>query len=301
MAIFLLGLGLVVRRQNQVIDDLRMHIVEVQAAAGKQMEEQLELARAHERTLRVAHEKVAQLNRELEVARAAAGLESARDRASENPDLVAFQQRQLRRVMQERYGDLFERLNLPPEKLERFKQLLVEQASTRSSLRPAASEAANADSPPPDGASAPAPRTPADIETEMRALLGDAEFEIYQDFGRELTRVRPEVSRFASDAADAGHPLTTVQRTAISRLIFEATDPRLNPEAEAAGAGDPDPSTGLAPVDELILTRATEVLSPAQLEVLRNFRIHEREGLAAWRRAIEAAPEAGPPETSTKP
>ena len=91
-----------------------------------------------------------------------------------------------------------------------------------------------------------------------------------------------------------GCPLTAVQRVELSKVIFEVIDPQTNADAVAPGANTPDPATGLTPLDDRVLARATEVLSRPQLELLRTFRIQEREGLSAWRDSLSPATPGSP-------
>jgi hypothetical protein len=73
-------------------------------------------------------------------------------------------------------------------------------------------------------------------------------------------------------------------------VTFEAIDPQTNPAAVKPGSNVANPDTGLTPLDELVLERATEVLSRPQLELLKVFRIQEREGLSAWRNSLAPTP-----------
>lgn len=299
MVVFLIALIAFVWRQNHAIEGLHAQIRSEQAAAQLQHEELQRLRQEHARVREDDAQAMAQLQRELAVARAAAGLELERNGSGNDPEMAEFRQREQRRIVQERYGDLFQRLNLPQATLEEFKRLLVElESSGRKTPAPGGTTAA-ADGPETSGAdaagSASTPRTARAIHHEIYTLLGYDNYAAFERFGRELTAVRPLVRRFASDAADQGFPLSAVQRSALSRVIFEATDPQVNPDVVQPGANQPDAATGLSAIDQLVLARATDVLSAAQLELLRAFRIGEREGLAVWRRSINAAPAAPAP------
>ncbi len=288
LAVFVLVLAIFVWRQGRAIGDLHMALASEDATAAHQREAQQRELQQQKRALHDAKDSISQLQRELAVARAAAGLDTERDRLPADPAMAAYWQRHVRRIVQERYGELFGRLNLSPIALEELKRLLVELTTMDSSKAPAADATK-------DGEAAPR-RTPHEIHDDIYHLLGYEGYTTFDRYGRELTSARPMVRRFANDAADAGQPLSAVQRSALARAIFEVTDPQMNSDAVKPGAKTPDPATGLTPLDQQILSRAPDVLSSAQLDILRTFLVHEREGFDAWRNSLRA--QAG---TSSKP
>jgi hypothetical protein len=301
LAALVLVLAAFLWRQEKRIQEMRERVADAQAAIEAERETATQTARRHAEELRESAEKLAQLKRELEVARAGAGTFHEDDHASDDPEFTAFRLRQQRRLVQERYGDLFIRLKLSDEGLNQLKRLLIELLAQRSSDWSAANRTADAS--PREGAAAGATevRSAAAVEKSIAELLGPANYAEYQDFGLELTWVRPGVNRFANDAADAGQPLSAVQRTALSRMIFEATDPRYNPAMAGAAARTPDPVTNLSQLDQDVLSRASDILSPAQMELFKRFRIQEREGLTVWRKSLSAQAPAAEPEKTGQP
>ena len=126
MAVLLLALAAFLIRQNGAIDEFQRQVSAERAAFDQRAAELKLVIQERERELRDTRDKVAQLQRELSVARAAAGLETDRERSLTDPAALEFRRRQQRRMVQERYGDLFDRLALAPEALEEFKRLLIE-------------------------------------------------------------------------------------------------------------------------------------------------------------------------------
>lgn len=300
LAVFVLALALFIWRQSHVIADLQEALARRQEAEVQLRREHEQALRDRERALGELRQSVAQLQRELVVVRAAAGYDSAGGELSSGAFLSEFRLRQLRRIVQERYGELFDRLGLSPATLEQLKRLLVElENATIWAPDPGADGAAT------DAASR---RTAADIHADIYDLLGYDAYMAFDRYGRELTLARPLVRRFAIDAADAGHPLSAAQQSALSRIVFEVTDSQTNADAVKPGAHVPDAATGLTPIDQQLLARAADVLSSNQLDLFRSFRIRERENLAAWRRAVSAdgsgqggAVRAPPEATSAAP
>lgn len=283
LAVFVIVLAVFLWRQNRVIGGLHDGLAATRAGVERQHEEHQQEIRGHERALQDANDTIAQLRRELAVARAAAGLENERELPAADPAAAEHRHRQQRRMIQERYGDLFNRLNLSPVALEELKRLLLELESPPSTRDVGVAGAT-------DAGESTSRRTFAETHDQIYNLLGYEGYTAFERYTRELTSSRPMVRRFAADAADAGYPLSAVQRTALSQAIFEVTDPQISVDAITAGANNPDPATGLTPLDQKILTRAADILSSPQVELLRAFRVRERAGLAAWRDSLAAPP-----------
>jgi hypothetical protein len=286
--VFLLALIVFAWRQQSAIERLKGDYATAMATANREREAHVRVIEQHEKRHRDAQSTIAQLQRELTVARAAAGLDSGPTAADIDPAYAELRRRNQRRIIQERYGDLFVRLNLPGEQLEQLKRLLLElDRPTRPDSGGASGSASHAGL---------QPRTQAEVHHDIYTLLGYDGYQAFDRYTRELLSVRPLVRQFAHDAADSGHPLSAEQREELARTMFDVLDTQTNPLAVQPGADVPNPSTGLSPLDDLILSRAGEVLSGEQLVLLRQFRIDERQALAIWRKSL--APAADAPTTT---
>ncbi len=174
-------------------------------------------------------------------------------------------------------------LHLPPEKVGQVGNLLVEailasrdaaQAAIKLGLEPGSSEYDAAIA----GATAP-------TTDELRATLGDAGMEQLADAVRTTDELA--LSGNAMDSIclndglylnEAGVPLSVEQAAALAKIEGEfASLPWLplanNAEVSAMADEPPDPHTGLRAIDQAILKRAAQVLSPQQVEALKQGRL----------------------------
>jgi hypothetical protein len=166
-------------------------------------------------------------------------------------------------------ADVIADLNLPPDTVARFKDLLVECAHAEADAREAATKA---------GIDlATSEETEAVVEAvgkvteQIKALLGEAEFQKYAELvgAKVVWETNGAKDLIGGYFVDAGMPLSPEQTGALARAFYQEI--RARAQSGSGQMGDPDPATGLNPSQTMILEQASQALSPLQLDTLRNF------------------------------
>ncbi len=193
-------------------------------------------------------------------------------RLAHDPDYAQYNKTRQNLFIQRKYAKLFDELNLPPDKLEKFKELLAdlldvkEQAVTdpsNSSLH-AVKQAIRSQS--------------AQINQEISNLLGPAGYQEYNDYNGMLS-AQNEVNEITTEMAFEGiSPLNADQQDALAHLLHEVDNPRKNPQAKAP----PDPQSGLTPADQELLASAAANLQPEQVRAIGSYLAdnHEKQAIS---------------------
>lgn len=183
-------------------------------------------------------------------------------------------------------ADLIAGLNLPPEKLAKFKELLVERDYAESDAKDAATNAGIV----PDSSEATeaASNVMEQVDERIKALLGDTDFQKYGELtGIDLFRGNLSGGPIVGCFVDAGVPLTAEQTSALARALLHETSVRAR---DGSGQiGEPDPVTGFTPSQKMILEEVTPALSSAQMETLRSFFLNDNQ-LGSLMKAWQSVP-----------
>lgn len=190
---------------------------------------------------------------------------SLTDLAHDNPDLMNLWIANQRSQLQQRYGVLFQELNLTMAQQDKFKDVLAGESARGIDIGAAVKE---------QGLTFDDPvvkklrdDSRAQMKAELAALLGEQDFLAYQDFERTV-RVRGFVDGFAVQTA-ASDPLTPQQAEQLARALAAAS-----PSYQTGGEADP------ASIDWAAVDRAAqEFMSSAQL--------------AAWKLGVAHNPYGG--------
>ena len=187
------------------------------------------------------------------------------DLLRDNPQLAGQWVATRRAELQRRYGVMFQTLNLTLGQREKFKDIVAAKVARDTDLGAAAmAQGLDFDD--------PVIRKLADesrkqLDTELRAELGEKNFQAYQEFDRSIP-LRGFVDGFAVQVAMTD-PLTPAQATQLAEVLVAAT-----PAAEPGHSLDP------ARVDwPIVDRRAAQFLSPTQL--------------AAWKLGVAHNPAGG--------
>ena len=81
------------------------------------------------------------------------------------------------------------------------------------------------------------------------------------------------MSTYAPDFADAGVPLNAQQAAGLTQAMADANYGGKDTSSRPANYNIPDPTTGLSPHDDRIIAAASQVLTPDQVQVLKNDQI----------------------------
>jgi len=189
------------------------------------------------------------------------------DIIKDHPEFAALYAKQVRRNLDRLYGGGLNTLNLPPDQLSRLKDLLAErqmsvvdaaQATAAAGLKPGSPEWLDA-----------MKQASTTNESQITGILGDnADMTLAQLQARGA--MQNQVSNLSSEFTDAGVALTPDQSSGLVKAMLDAfywagKDMSDRP----ANYNEADPTTGLSIHDDRILNNASQVLSAAQLQVLK--------------------------------
>jgi hypothetical protein len=173
-----------------------------------------------------------------------------------DPEAQRLMSAQVRAQIEQRYAALFPKLNLSPDKLEQFKDLLVDRQQAPMDVLAAANDQGISD---PQDFQKMVQSTEADIDSQIKATIGDANDAQLQSF-QQMQAVQGLVGRLSVTLSGTATPLTPAQTTQLTQVIVQ-TQP-----APANGA------TGTAnrvQITNDTLAQAQGVLSPPQMQTLQ--------------------------------
>jgi hypothetical protein len=155
--------------------------------------------------------------------------------------------------------------DLPTDTAKRLRDLLTEREETAADAR----EMARDRKMPREQQQLVIQQSQNEVEEEIKAAVDDGTYKEIRNViaaGRYLDQVQTE---YGMDMAYNGAGLSGRQATLLALLLRQTYDRDLNPDAQSLrtkASGDP---SGISVLDQQLLTRAAGVLSPKQLEVLK--------------------------------
>jgi hypothetical protein len=197
-----------------------------------------------------------------------------------------------------RYAPLFKSLGLPPQQLDRFKQLLVDKQNSAMDVMAAArSQGITPDSR--GQLQSLMQQANRELDDGIKNLLGDSAYQQYQQFDRTQTQ-RAIVDQLATRLSYTDTPLTPQQSEQMVQLLADTAPPAPSAGAQnvvtygaariattsvgAGPAGGPLPVTvfnsmaggpGASITDEAV-NRAQSVLSPTQVGALQQLQAEQQ-------------------------
>jgi hypothetical protein len=189
------------------------------------------------------------------------------DIIKDHPEYAAIMARENRRNVLRQYGDAISELNLPRDQAAKLKDLLVERNLSTSDAQQAA-EAAGLQR----GSQAwrDAIKQATDgVDQEMTTLLGTDGRQTLQKLQLQSGMQNQIQFNYAPDLEDAGVGLTPEQSRGLAQALVSTRNPGSLPAEMRQGYNQPDPATGLSPYDNRMLEAAAQVLSPAQVQILK--------------------------------
>jgi hypothetical protein len=188
------------------------------------------------------------------------------ERMQHDPKFLALARRQNQENIQANYGDLLATLHLPADKLAKLKILLADRMDSLGDARAAASDLGLSD---PAAVAQAAKQATDEINQEIEALIGDANYSKLNDFATLQGPLRGVKQQYLSDLAYAGVPLDSDQAIALARIVRDVWDPASNPDSLAQRSQVIDPDTGYTAIDQELINRASSLLSPEQLAIIK--------------------------------
>ena len=201
-------------------------------------------------------------------------------------NLVATTQR---RALETQYAELLDALQLTPEQRTRFIDLLAErQAATTDARMKLASADISAD----ERRALAQEMQQANQATQgtIRELLGDEKFAAFRSYTDQQAE-RTQVNMLKASLASSGAPLSAEQAASLSGLMYEERKGFTFTRNPGAGAADPTAALNSQTVetnlreqeqlDERIANRAAVLLSPDQVNALRQNQAARRQAARA--------------------
>lgn len=197
------------------------------------------------------------------------------DILKDHPEYSGLYEKQIRRNVNRQYGDGLSRLNLSPAQLAQLKDLLVQKQLATIDAQGAAEDAGLQRGTPEYQAAIK--QAGQDVESQIENILGpNAENQLLQMQVRSAFQTQVTFN-YAPDFADAGAPLTPDQANGLAQAMADANYAGKDTSSRPANYNQPDPSTGLTPHEERVISNATSVLSPAQLDVLKADQLQDQQ------------------------
>ncbi|MCX6944877.1 MAG: hypothetical protein NT173_08985 [Opitutales bacterium] len=183
----------------------------------------------------------------------------------DQPEVQKLMAAQQRGALDAHYADLFKRLNLPPDQLEKFKNLLVEKQTALADVLAAARA--------PQEFRKMVAATQAEIDASIRSTLGDPAYAQYQQY-QQTQPQRNTVTQLTQALSYTSAPLTSAQAEQLVQVLASnspASKAAANPRGAlfssfGAGLGAPGPS---APITDAAVAQAQSVLSAPQVQALQ--------------------------------
>ena len=189
------------------------------------------------------------------------------DILKEHPEYTSFYEKQMRRNVERMYGDGLSTLNLPVDKLAQLKDLLTErQMSSLDAMQ--AAEAAGLQQGSPEWQAA-MKQAADEAQQQIAAILGpNADNTLAQLAMR--ARIQTAVqNNYAPDFSYAGLGLNPAQSNGLVQAMADANYAGKDTSTRPADYNVVNSDTGLSPHDQRIINSAAQVLTPAQVQLLK--------------------------------
>jgi hypothetical protein len=149
--------------------------------------------------------------------------------------LLAIQQKS---QLDARYATLFKNLNLSPEQLEKFKGLLLERQASRMDVMAAARDQGIDPRTDQKGFRALMDSAQADIDTSIKAAIGDNAFAQYKSYEQTAPQ-RGTVNQLQQSLSYTATPLTSEQSDKLVQILAQTVPQRVAAaNGQPAAAGD---------------------------------------------------------------
>jgi hypothetical protein len=199
------------------------------------------------------------------------------DAAMDRPEMQRLMALQQKAALDGRYGALFKALNLSPEKLAAFKNLLAEKEATVMDTMRAAREQGIDPRSDPEAFKKLMATTQAETNAAIKAAVGDAAFAEYQSFETTAPQ-RAVVSQLQQALSYTSEPLTSNQSEQLVQLLTANSAQNGGTTAIPADGGGRGGPFGGGPggrggntvaITTETITQAQTVLSSTQLQALQ--------------------------------
>jgi hypothetical protein len=188
------------------------------------------------------------------------------DIIKDHPEYAALYEKQMRRNVDRMYGNGLNTLNLTPDQLSQLKNLLTERQMGNIDAQQAAEASGLVQGSP--AWQAAMTQASQDVEGQLAALLGSNADALLEQLRARMGIQNQVQNNYSPDFSDAGQPLTPEQASGLIQAMADANYSGKDTSTRPANYNIPDPTSGLSPHDDRIINNATQVLSPAQIQLL---------------------------------
>lgn len=219
-------------------------------------------------------------------------------RLMENPEFVHALGRQHHAMLDTRFGALFRRLNLGADELTAFKSLLVEKENVALDVV-TVNEVLPGGPLLPDVLRASIRAAQARVEQAIHSSLGSERYAVYRDYERSLPQ-RATVAQLEQRLSYTEAPLSSAQVDAMVRVLVDyAPAAPLEPApviSMLVRAGVPEAvpilpaNAATGRVTEDVIVESRTVLSPVQVEALRELQVEQQAAAKAAELIRQVAP-----------
>lgn len=198
----------------------------------------------------------------------------------EKPEIQKLMAIQQRGALDGHFAALFKNLNLSPEQLEKFKSLLVEKQTAIADVMAAARAQGLDPRSDPQKFRELIADTQADVETNIKATLGDAAYAQYQQY-QQTAPQRNTVSQLEQSLSYTSTPLTSAQSEQLVQILASNSPANSNANNNRAavaasfgvGFGGNGPATQIT---DAAIQQAQSVLSASQVQTLQQLQATQR-------------------------
>jgi len=194
----------------------------------------------------------------------------------DRPEVQRLMALQQRAALDARYADLFKSLNLSPEQLEKFKNLLVEKSTAVMDVMAAAREQGTNPRTDRDTFRKLVADAQADVDASIRATLGEAGFSQYKEYEQTQPQ-RSVVDQLAQRLSYSSTPLSSEQAAQMVKILETTSQTQRggNNRVFIGGGGPMQLAVGggggsaRVPVTDATINQALGVLAAPQVDALR--------------------------------
>jgi hypothetical protein len=187
-----------------------------------------------------------------------------------NPEFAAAMSIQQRAALDARYGDLFKKLNLPADQLEKFKNLLLERQNARIDVMAAARESGLNPRDNRDELRKMTEQAQAEVDTVIKNTLGEGVYNQYQNY--DSTQAQRSLVKQLDERL--GYTATTLNSTQADFLVSVLAS---TGTTEQGGGGPGNWGGGnRASITDEVIQKAQSVLTPAQVSALKQLQTEQQ-------------------------
>jgi hypothetical protein len=191
----------------------------------------------------------------------------------DQPEMQRLMALQQKGALDARYAQLFKSLNLTPEQLERFKNLLVEKSTAMMDVMAAARQQGINPRTDRDAFQKLVADAQAQVDDSIRSALGDVGYQQYKNFEQTQPQ-RAVVSQLEQRLSYSSTPLSPEQANQLVNILASTSPTAARNNNQIFFAGGPAVGAavnfgGQATITEATITQSLGVLAAPQIDALK--------------------------------